>query len=469
MKMRLVLGTGMIALLTMGGSAWAQWSPDPAKNLDLAGRINNDQVQPKLIPLKNDEWYISYFDANPNDPPPQGYDVYYQRLDVHGYKMFRNWGSRVALLSNSSTEDYGLDIDINGDALLAFLDTREGANQQVTAARMDKSGAPLWGTTGVQLTNDQNFNAAPKIAGTSDGKSVVAWTSNSNVVVQKLDEYGKPAWSAPLTFLESGYNYSVADLHASDNGSVIISLVRDQGFGSARQLRTNKISASGELLWGASNVVLFDQGSLQFGNFPYFITDGAGGAVFAWYTAYPVTQVFTQHIRADGSAAFRLNGAAGSTNTSNIRYEPTVAYRQATDETFLFWTEADSNQFFNGVSGQKFDGKGNSQWAATGLVIVPLGSNTQTFVKAVSAGSGALVFWVDSPGYGADTIQAIKLNGLGRKFCSQFAVSTAPATKYGLAVATASSARTAVVWADDRIGNNAIYIQNVNPDCTLGN
>jgi len=469
MKMRLVLCTGMLAFLAIGETAWGQWATDPAKNINLAGRLNNDQVQPKLVPLKNDEWYVSYFDANPNDPSPQGYDVYLQRLDVHGYKIFRNWGVRVALLSNSSTEDYGLDLDTNGDALLAFLDTREGANQQVTAARMDKSGAPLWGATGVQLTNDNNFNAAPKIAGTTDGKSVVAWTSNSSVVVQKLDEYGKPAWSAPVTFLESGFNYSLADLHASDGGSVIISLVRDQGFGSNRQLRTNKISASGELLWGTGNVVIFDQGSLQFGNFPYFITDGAGGAVFVWYTAYPALQVFTQHIKADGSEAFPHNGAAGSTDSSNIRYEPTVSYRPATDETFLFWTEADSNQFFNGVSGQKFDGKGTAQWAPTGLVLVPLGVNTRTFVKSVQAGSGALVFWVDSPGYGQDTIQAIKLNRLGKKFCDQFPVSTAPANKYGLAAATASSARTALVWADDRIGNNSIFIQDVNPDCALGN
>ncbi len=304
-------------------------------------------MQPKLRPLKNDEWYVSYFDANPSDPPPQGYE-----------------------------------------------DTREGANQQVTAARMDKSGAPLWGAKGVQLTNDDNFNAAPKIAGTTDGKSVVAWTSTSSVVVQKLDEYGKPAWSAPVTFLESGYDYSLADLHASDDGSVIISLVRDQGFGSDRQLLTNKISAGGELLWGTGNAVIFDQGSLQFGNFPHFITDGAGGAIFAWYTAYPALQVFTQHIRADGSAAFPHNGAAGSTDTSNVRVEPTASYRQATDETFLFWTEEDSNQIFNGVFAQKFDGKGNAQWTSTGLVIVPLGVNTQTFVESVQAGSGALIFKV---------------------------------------------------------------------------
>jgi hypothetical protein len=37
-----------------------------------------------------------------------------------------------------------------------------------------------------------------------------------------------------------------------------------------------------------------------------------------------------------------------------------------------------------------------------------------------------------------------------------------------LSLNTAPSGLAAVAWTDDRIGNNAIYIQNVNPDCSLG-
>jgi len=79
----------------------------------------------------------------------------------------------VADLSNSSTEDYGLDIDTAGNALLAFLDTREGKNQQVTAAKLNRAGNPVWGVDGVQLTSDGGQHYAPKIAGTSDGGVVV--------------------------------------------------------------------------------------------------------------------------------------------------------------------------------------------------------------------------------------------------------------------------------------------------------
>jgi hypothetical protein len=477
MKNRLALMTAlMMGLIILPAatvqSAWAQWSSDPSVNLPLADKLNNDQVQPKVRALPNNQWYVSWFDADPNSPPPVGYDVYLQRLSAAGVEQFPHDGNMVADLSNSSTEDYGLDIDTKGNALLAFLDTREGRNQQVTAAKMDKNGNPLWGPFGVQLSSNGAGHFDPKIAGTSDGGVVVGWTeadgNSVKVKIQKLNSNGHLLWSQPVVFKETGYQYFLSDMHAADNGSVIISWVKEQGFSGDHQLRANKLAADGTILWGKSNVVIFDQGSLQFGEFPYFLLDGSGGAIFTWYTSSPALQCFAQHIRADGSEAFPHNGSAGSTDTNNVRVDPSISYRASTDETFMFWTEEDSNQFVNGVYGQKFDGQGNSLWSQTGVVLIPLGSDTQTFVKTAQIGTGALVFWVDSPGYGLSTMQAAKLDGGGHVLCSPFAVSSAPANKFGLSVATAHSGLTAVAWADDRIGNNSIYIQNVNPNCTLG-
>ncbi len=460
---------GVFLNLILVGSSWAQWSSDPSKNLPLADNANgSDQVQPKVKPLPGKGWYVSWFDANPDDPPPVGYDVFFQRLNAAGLEQFKHDGSRVAKLSNSSTEDYGLDIDTSSNALLAFLDTREGSNQQVTASKMSRTGKPLWGFKGVQVTNDQSFHAAPKIAGTSDGNVVVGWTSDSNVVLQKLDANGNPQWGAGIVFSESGSNYSLSDLHATDNGSVIVSWVRNQGFGSNSQLRANKISAAGKLLWGSANVTIFDQGSLQFGNFPYFVPDGNGGAVFDWYTSSPALQVFAQHIRADGSEAFPHNGTPVSTNTANVRVSPAASYRASTDETFVFWTEEDSNQVFNGVSAQKLDGTGTRRWGPTGKVLVPLGNDQQIFVESVQIGTGALVFWVDQVGFGSATIQATRVDKTGKVICAQFPVSSIPSDKARLAADRTSDGLAAVAFEDDRLGNNGIYIQNVNNDCSLG-
>jgi hypothetical protein len=411
---------------------------------------------------------VSWFDSDPNSPPPVGYDVYLQRLNPGGVEQFRHDGIRIADLTNSSTEDYGLDVDTSGNALLAFLDTREGSNPQVTAAKISPAGTALWGKRGVQLTRGSASNAAPKIAGTRDGDIVVAWTSNSNVVLQKLDASGHPLWGKGIVLSESGYNYGLADLHAADSGSVIVSWTRDKGFGTDRYLYANKLSAKGKLLWGKTHVKVLDSGSLQFGAFPYFVPDGNGGAVFSWYTSIPALQCFAQHIRANGHEAFPHNGSAASTNMSNARVSPSASYRAATDEVFLFWTEEDSNQVLNGVYGQKFDGTGKRKWSDSGLVVVALGADQQMFVQNVQIGTGALAFWVDQVGFGSSTIQATRLNGLGKVVCQQFPVSSLPANKARLSAGIVSSGLSAVAFEDDRSGNNGVYIQNVNRNCSLG-
>ncbi len=151
-----------------------------------------------------------------------------------------------------------------------------------------------------------------------------------------------------------------------------------------------------------------------------------------------------------------------------MHVEPSAVYRAATDEVFIFWTEEDSNQVLNGVYGQKFNSSGAPEWGANGLVIVPLGQDQQIFVTAAQVGSGALVYWVDEAGFGDATIQASKLTDSGSVACAQLAVSSTPSNKARLVAVTGPGGASALAFEDDRIGNNGIYIQNVNANCTLG-
>ena len=171
------IAAALVMGLTLTSSAWGQWSADPNQNLALSDIPGADQVQPKLVPLPDSSWYVSWFNNNPNDAPPRGYDTYLQRLNAGGFEQFAHDGLQVAKLTNSSTEDYGLDVDADGNALLAFLDTREAQTQVVTAAKISPTGVALWGPTGIQLTHGIDVHS-PKIAATSDGGVVVAWISN---------------------------------------------------------------------------------------------------------------------------------------------------------------------------------------------------------------------------------------------------------------------------------------------------
>lgn len=460
---------GMIVLAAVvaalfGTPVMAQWTSDPAANLPLAVKPDS-QVQPKVVTRADGGAYASWFDSDASGSPAFGYDVYLQRLDALGNKQWAEGGILVADRGFSSTQDYGLDIDSVGNALLAFRDDRF-SGVQITAARVEADGTLSWGSSGVQVTSGIGDRSAPKIAGTSDGKIVVAWTEGDDVVLQRLDALGNPLWGAGVTIpAPSTKTYSLSDLHGSDGGAVIVSWVRSAGLNSDRHLLAQKISADGLPLWGMAPVVVFDGGSLQMGNFPGFVPDGHGGAVFGWYKIAP-DQCYAQRILPTGAEAFPHNGTAATATTDRDRTGPAVSFDPDALETFLFWSEASLGQ--QGVYGQKFDKSGSRQWGDSGAVVRALGPVTTMYVANLQIGAGASAYWIEEESFANDRIYGARLDGDGTPICDPFLVSSLASNKSRLAAALNDSDMAILAWSDERNGNSDIYAQNVNADCSLG-
>src|SRR5690606_29080157 len=132
---------------------------------------------------------------------------------------------RIADRDFSSTEDYGLALDSEGNALLAFRFEDENGITQVVANRVTPAGDLLWPAPGVFVSDDPAAAASPRIAGLPGGASVVAWTSydTGQIVLQKLDASGAPQWGPDgvTVALPSGL-FLIGDLHADAEGNVII-------------------------------------------------------------------------------------------------------------------------------------------------------------------------------------------------------------------------------------------------------
>ena len=124
--------------------------------------------------------------------------------------------------------------------------------------------------------------------------------------------------------------------------------------------------------------------TLQSGNFPTFIYDGAGGAVFAWYTSAPALQSFVQHIDANVRKPSRTTVPV-SANASQILVEPSAAYT-GKPKTSLFPARKNSVQSMSGVYAQKIDATGTRSGATTS-VIVPLQVNAEVSERTVQIGN----------------------------------------------------------------------------------
>ncbi len=465
------LAPAIALILGMFPAARAGWSSDPSQNLAVADG-GSDQTQPKLAPGGQAMW-VSWFDGIAT-----GYDVRVQQLDAGGNEVFAHDGLGVADRAFTSTQDYGLSADDEGNALLAFRDDRPGS-VQITAAKVTIAGAMPWGANGVQLTSTTDFVASPRIASAPDGGCVVAWTQNASTRLRMLDADGVPQWAGDVILTPATGSYSVSDLHRAGDAVILSFVHQTGGFGSPRHLLAQKFDAAGAALWDPAHVKVFDGGSLQFGNFPAFVPDGDGGAVFSWYDASSTAlQCYVQHVLGDGTEAFAHNGVSVSTNATRVRVSPSVWFEPGDGAITAYWEELDATQSQSGVYGQRFDASGTRLWGAEGAVVVPVGAASTPMVRS----AGNFVFWSAVPSFGQDRLYGARLATNGTIDLPAFDVASAPGGKSRLAVApllialpTAAlpaprngSPFVVLAWGDARDDDGDVYVQNVNLDGSLG-
>jgi len=456
------------ALVVLAVPAHAQWTDDLFVNLTVADG-SGPQVQPKLAATPDGGFYVSWYDNSTG-----GYDVRLQRLDRHGFEVWPHNGVLVADRSFSSTQDYGLAADSSGNALLAFRDDRSGV-VEITAAKVERDGSQPWGANGVQVSNAAGaFVAAPKIAGTTDGRVIVAWTQDAEVKSLKLTAAGTAFWPATVTFTPGAGSFAVADLHASDSGSAIVSFIHPTGgFGSPIHLWAQKLgSATGSPQWGTGHVQLFDDplGSLQFGNFPPFVIDGSGGAVFSWYTNSPSLQCRVQRVLANGTEAWPHQGLEVSTDVTKVRVSPSAAYDPATGDTWVFWLEQPGSQADFGVWGQRFDAAGVPQWTAVGAPVQPIQPDEITSIRATWApGAGAIASWIQAFAPGQDLVRAALMDptGVPAWLPPVVDLSGPTAEKARLASARSVQGYTAYAWEEGGSSNADVRAQSQRDDGVL--
>ncbi|MCP3906101.1 MAG: hypothetical protein GY715_20960 [Planctomycetes bacterium] len=446
-----------LTIAILGTGAVAQWSTDPAVNLAIGDAPVQD-TQPKVAPTSDGGCYISWFSGS-------GFDVRLQRLDASGVEQWAHNGILIADRGFSSTQDYDLDVDGSDNAVLAFRDDRFSGTK-VTAQMVTPTGTTPWGANGVQFDDGVAFVAAPKIAAATDGSIFVGWSHESETRIQRLDAAGTVLWLTPTALPNPEPTQVMSDMNASDNGTVIVSSVSYVSFPSAKHLYAQKVDASGSAVWPDWTTVMGNN-SLQFGNFPTFVPDGSGGAVFAWYTTGGALQSWVQHVLANGTVTLPANGLAVSTGVGE-RTGPSVSYNPITDEIFVFWSEELAFQY--GIYGQKIDAEGTRAWGNSGVVISPLSDNVVGGLNSIAGGCGATVFYGEELSFDNDRIRASQLDGDGNAVWvpSILTPGAAATGKSRLVAAPGPEGGAVLAWVDSSSGSGDLYAQRTNRDGTLG-
>ncbi|MDZ4753419.1 MAG: dockerin type I domain-containing protein [Phycisphaerae bacterium] len=457
--------TGCVLLLALVTAAPGQWIADAALNTPVCDAVG-DTVQPKVAPAPDGGTYVSWFDNRDG-----GYDVYLQRITRDGVALWATNGILIADLANSSTQDYGLCADGAGGVYLAFLDTRFGGTV-VTVTRVDQDGVQVWGSTGKQVSNGGSVGQ-PAVALSGDGRPVAAWVRDSVTEARRLEPDGTFAWPVPVTLSAPAAQLWVADAQSGDGTSVILSMVRQTGFAGAKTLWAQKLDASGASLWPRAHVKVFTAGSLQFGNFPNFLSDGAGGAVFAFYTTGPL-QSWAQRVTADGSPAWGANGIAVTvTSAGRERTGPGFAFDPVTQRTYVAWEERIANTSQYGVTAQAFDAGGARLWGDDGTVIEPVVANFGTHDIEGEVFDGHATFaYVRDLAFNNGTLFAAQLDDSGALLLNSPLALSSTASGHSRVETIFNAgpwgASFVAIWQDSRDGDQNLYGQAMNPDGSLG-
>jgi len=457
--------------LAVSGVCFGQWSTDPANNLRVADR-GNEQVQPKIQATPDGGCYISWFDNAKG-----GYDVYLQRLNVGGVEQWAHNGILICDRGVSSTVDYDLITDSSGNAVVAYNDDLiVPGSQQISVSRVSPAGVVLWKST---VSSGALGKANPRVVQIADGSIVVGYsngTSPQSWIAQRLDSAtGAPLWAAPGISVVEATNYlALSDLEVSGTGFIAM-WVRASGTNpntTSKGLRLQKFDSTGAAEWNGGTATSIFAGdasqSIQNGYFPTMQADGAGGVAVGWYEVSGSRNALLQHVKADGTLKFASPVSNAVTAASRIRLGASLALDVKSGEYYIAATEGSPSTVVDRTFVQKLDSDGNRLWGDTGVEIIPIGANQQSFVQCILQPDGCIVAGLDTRSATTRVVFAAKAKDDQTVPWSILVNSDSSTDKGRLAAARSTQGFVMLAFQWGATGTADIAAQNVKADGTLG-
>jgi hypothetical protein len=475
------LGVGSIVCMLLWCSLAGAWPAAPDTNLVICDRMG-EQTVVKIAATSDGGCYVAWYDHASGN-----YDVYMQRLDPQGSPV---WAPNGLLISNHTQNtwltDWDLGVDSTNSAIVVFNDIRTDPSWDIYAYRISPDADFLWGADGIALSavGNSDFEADPRVAISSDGNVLIAWqgvgTNGSNAMkVRKLTLAGTDMWIPSTLEIGSTYGNDYPRIVPADNDGFIASYVVRQGieYWRPRHIYMQKFDASGRVQWAPDGVPVFVGDGLGIQVKPFLLADSLGGAYCTWYDSRLgaiALHAWAQHILAAGTVAWTVNGVQADMHSSRMQMSPTASRVAGSQDLILFYLETDLNQSVFSIGYQRISSAGSRLWTENGILYAPLDSRQELSLSSFALGDGAVaVFAQYLAGSGVNSdVEAIRVDGNGADVwvTSPVIMCSVPSEKQRMAAAINAFGQVIATWPDGRIDPSwDIYLQNINPDGSLGN
>ena len=464
------------------GAANAQWSDDPATNLQLTDQ-NSYTFETEL--LSDGSWYFYY---NRPDGSIDTIVPYLQRYDKDGNALWEETLAVSRQLTNSWTKVMDcMSIDKDDNAIIVTQDLRHGP-ESYTAYKVSPDGEFLWPEGGVDLYNGNYPSgcAALNMTQIADGSYIFAWLEYTNddantgvIRMQRVSAEGEILWGEGKLLQEE--NTPMTYPYVLDAGNNEFLLV--YAYGASQQLQVRKMDFDGNDVW-AQPTTAFDAVSSSIPLWTFLeVIPADGGVLIATYEGDP-NFPYIAYVKNDGTHAFAEGSAGLRLGYSEwLAWGIKLVFDQENQAVYAVWRETDFNQQYSQIVTQKVSLQGELLWDPNGIAITQFLPRPVSYYDAELGPKGGLFvtfmeqYDIDDNGLGSnDPVNVLaSLQDPDGGFMwadTTVTLSNRTSVKYNTESLPLSNDQWIVVWDGayslDDMNTTYLYAQNVTIDGTLG-
>jgi hypothetical protein len=304
-----------------------------------------------------------------------------------------------------------------GGAYFAWLDYRFGwTDKRFYAQHLCALGNPAYAADGTALTSAAVPDEWPALVpdGTGDGAYAV-WRdfradTAGNLYAQRLARTDSALWGAGGVPVCTGPLHERMLAAAPDGAGGLFVAWTDDRDGPEWQIRAQRVSAYGALLWGEAGLVVGPNPALQVG--PRLVPDGEGGVVVAWNDMRGLQpNVFAQRLSGEGVAQWTEGGVLLSTAIHGV-YLASLA-SDGRGGAFAALLDYRSQNTWAQAYAQHVDRTGSLAWASDGFALSGATWPVQQVEVCADDAGGAFFAWRDYENAGIYYVFAAHLDSAG--------------------------------------------------------
>ena len=366
--------------------------------------------------------------------------------------------------------------DGSSGAIIVWMDWE---SNRVRAQRVDSSGDALWDPNGVTLSGAVGYATPVSPRAISDGAGgvVVSWTTaheemdEQDVCVQRVGPLGDLLWGEEGIALGKGLCLPGSVELASDGAGGAVVAWYDDETGAESDVYAQRVSADGDVLWGAGGIEICGVPDGQY--CPQVVGDGANGAIVAWWdyrNGGEESDIYAQRISAAGSVLWTTGGVAVC--AAEGRQCDVRLLDDGAGGAVLAWEDARNADF--DLYAQRVDPSGTLLW---GSEAVPICTEEGWLgrIDLLSDGvGGTILTWADARGldhqYNGTDVYAQRVDPSGTTVWADGGIIVCGGARAhdGARLTGDGEGGTIAVWADNRTPWWDIYAQRIDENGHLG-